>query len=200
MLLALAVACESNPASSDATGFAVRFPVSNRLVAPVTISVDGVPSVVLQGGGSGNLTVSSTAQWLTWVSAKAVDSRGQLIPDDIGEVRISVSGINRLLEISNVINDQPYITATIFNYAKVPVSIGVYDGSSVSCAAALPGASSTSRGITQIGYYKLLLATEVRAYRDPSNCTGPFVAWSSAQIRAFNDKSGLVYLTLDTAP
>ena len=200
VLIALGAACESGRATSGPTEFPVRFLVSNRLIAPVTISVDGIPIVGLQGGGSSGLTVSSTAQWLTWMSAKPMDSHGQPIPDDIVEVQIMVSGINLLLEISNVINDQTYITAGIVNNTNVPVSIGVYNGSSVSCAAELPATSGTVSGFTRIGYYRLLPATEVRAYRDPSRCSGPYVSWSSSQLKGFMDKSGLLNLSLDSAP
>ena len=200
VLIGLGAACESGRATSGPTAFPVEFLVSNRLIAPITISVDGIPIVGLQGGGSTGLTVSSTAQWLTWMSAKPMDSRGQPIPDDIVEVTVMISGINRLLEISNVINDQTYITAGIVNHTNAPVSIGVYDGFSVSCASELPATSGTVGGFTRIGYYKLLPATEVRAYRDPSRCSGPYVSWPSSQLKGFIDKSGLVSLSLDSAP
>jgi len=200
VLTGLGAACESGPATSGPTEFPVRFLVTNRLIAPVTIAVDGIPIVGLQGGGSSDLTVSSTAQWLTWRSAKPLDSRGQPISDDIAEVQVLIPGINRLLEISNVINDQTYITAGILNFTNTPVSIGVYDGFSVACAAELPATSGTVGGFTRIGYYKLRPATEVRAYHDPSRCTGQYVAWPSSQLKGFMDKSGLLSLSLASAP
>ncbi len=199
-LIALGAACESNRAPSEATPFAVRFSVNNHLVSPVTISIDSIPYVILMGGKSTSLTVPSTAKLLTWTSAKTAGSNGVLIPDDISEVKISVSGISTSLEISNVINDQTYITAGIYNLTNASVSVGVYDGTSVTCAAELPAAVGAARGFTQIGYYKLLPATELRAYRAPSGCTGAFVSWPSSQLKAFQDKSGLLALTLDTAP
>jgi hypothetical protein len=199
-LIALCAACESNPAASPAIPFAVRFSVINDLVSPVTISVDSVPYVILPAGQGANLTVPSAALWLTWTSAKPAGSNGVAIPDDLSEVRMSVSGIGTSLDISNVINDQTYITAGIYNLTSASVSIGVYDGTSVECASELPAAVGATIGFTQIGYYKLLLATELRAYRAPSGCTGPFIAWSSSQLKAFKDKSGLLTLTLDSLP
>lgn len=199
-MTAPATACESDRATSAPAEFPVRLIVSNHLIAPVAISVDGIPILGLQGGASAGFTVSSTAQWLTWRSAKPTDSRGQQIPDDIAEVRILVGGINRLLEITNVIADQPYITAAIFNFTNTPVSIGVHDGSSVSCAAELPATSGVATGFVRIGYYALLPATEVRAYRDPSRCIGPYVSWSWPLLKGFTEKSGLLTLALDTAP
>ena len=174
--------------------------VANRLVAPVTVSVDGVPVVGLTGGRSSSITVSSSAQWLTWTSAKPMDAAGQPIPDDIGEVRLSVGGINRALEIVNVIEDQTYITAQVYNTTNAPVSIGVFDGSSVSCASALPARAGSVAGYTQIGYYRLLAATEIRAYRDPTLCTGPYLSWPTVQLKTFNKQSGLLMLTLEAAP
>lgn len=199
-LVSLGTACASESATSGSPDFPLRFVVSNQLAAPVTIAVDGTPIAGLQGGGSTGLTVSSAAQWLTWTSAKPMDSRGQPIPDDITEVRISVAGINQAVQISNVIDDQTYITASILNFTSAPVSIGVYRGSSVSCAAELPAASATALGFTRIGYYVLLPLTEVRAYRAPSGCTGPYVSWPWSELKAFQDKSGLVTLALDTMP
>ena len=199
-LAVLGAACASDRTAAPAE-FPVRLLVSNNLIAPVTISIDGVPFLGLKSGGSSEITVSSTAQWLTWSSAKPLDSHGQLIPDDIAEVRLAVLGINRVLEINNVIGDQTYITASVFNYTKAPVSVGVYDGSSVSCASELPGApDAVTTGFTQIGYYRLLSATEVRAYRDPSHCTGPYVAWPTSELKGFTAKSGLLFLSLRTAP
>lgn len=182
---------------ADPGEFPVRFIVSNKLIAPVSISVDGVPVVGLKGGGSSGVTVSSAAQLLTWTSAKPIDTEGRLIPDDIGEVKIALAGINTVLEISNVIENQTYITARVLNYTGVPVAIGVYDGVSVSCAVPLPGGVG---GYTQTGYYKLLPATEIRAYRDPKLCTGPYLPWPASELRVFSGTSGLLVLSLNSAP
>lgn len=198
--VALLAACTAPRDVAGPAQYPLRFIVSNDLVAPVTVSVDGVPQLGLQAGKSSGLTVQSTAQFLTWTSAKTMDANGRVIPDDIGEVRIAVASVNHEVEINNVIGRQPYITAGIFNHTASPVSIGVYDGISVSCAAALPAASSTRTGFTQIGYYRLLPSTEVRAYRDPTNCTGPFLAWPPAMLRGYMEKSGLLALSLDSAP
>jgi len=198
--IALAAACEGNRAPSETTPFALRFSVTNYLVSPVTISVDSVPYVILMGGKSTSITVPAAARMLTWISAKAAGSNGLAIPDDLSEVKMSVAGIGSALEISNVVNDQTYITASIYNSTTAGVSIGVYDGTSVTCAAELPAATSTSKGFTQTGYYKLLAATELRAYRTPSGCTGAFAAWPSSQLRGFATKSGLLTLTLDSPP
>jgi hypothetical protein len=197
--MALGAACQSDGATAPSE-FPVRFVVHNNLLAPVTISVDGTPHAGLTGGASTGLTVSSTAQWLSWISAKPMDANGQPIPDDIREVKIPVGGLNLVMEITNVIGDQAYITARVFNFTKARVSIGVYDGSSMSCASELPAGSDDAVGFTQIGYYKLLIATEIRAYRDPSNCSGPYVSWPSKQLKGFAPKSGLLSLALETAP
>jgi len=200
LVLFLAAACGSTRDTSDPGQYQVRMIVSNSLIAPVSVSVDGVPQLGLQGGKSSGLAVPASAQWLTWTSAKPMDSQGQPILDDIGEVRVAVAAINGDLEISNVIDNQPYITAGIFNHTRTAVSIGIYNGVTVTCASALPAATDDRRGFTQIGYYKLLPATAVRAYRDPLTCSGPYVTWPSAQLRAFSEKSGVIVLSLDSAP
>ncbi len=199
-LVTLGVACDSNRDPSGPADFPVQFQISNNLIAPVTVAIDGAPYVVLRPGASIPLTVSSAAQWLSWESANPMDAAGQQIFDDIGEVRIALGGINRTVDINNVIADQPYVTARIFNLTPAAVSIGVFDGLSVSCAAALPASSSTVTAFTQIGYYKLLATTELRAYRDAIGCTGAYSVWPSTQIRAFAAKSGLLLLTLDSPP
>lgn len=188
----------------DATGpgdFPIRFQVTNDLVAPVTVKIDGTPVAILSSGKGTGLTVSSSAQWLTWTSAKPAGADGVPIPDNIGEVKIPVSGISGALEIRNVIADQTYVTARIFNATKSQVSIGVFDGSEVACAGVLPAATSDgATGFVQIGYYRLLPATELRAFRDGSRCSGPYVVWPGSTLKGYAANSGLVLLTLDTAP
>ena len=194
----LVVACSDGvtPAQGD---FPVRFLVSNALISPVTVSIDGTPYAILTSGKSTQLTVSSQAQWLTWTSAKPAGSDGQPFLDDIGEVKVPISGINGALEISNVIGDQTYITARLLNLTTTQVSIGVYDGHTLTCAGVLPAATASASGFVQIGYYRLLSATEVRAYRD-GGCTGPHVPWPSSQLAGFTAKSGLLTLSLTSAP
>jgi hypothetical protein len=196
----LAVAACDDAATSVPADFRVRFLVSNALLSPVTVAVDGTAYFGLTSGKSSGLTASSTAEWLTWTSAKPTDSNGVPIPDDIGEVRIPMSGIGSVLNITNVIGDHTYVTASIFNRTRARVSVGVYDGSSVSCASVLPAASDSLAGFTQIGYYRLLPATEVRAYSDGSRCTGRYVAWPQSQLVGFAPNSGLLVLILDSAP
>jgi hypothetical protein len=195
----LVVAC-SDGATSAQGDFMVRFLVSNALIAPVTVSIDGTAYAILTTGKSTQLTVSSRAQWLTWTSAKPAGSDGLPFLDDIGEVRIPISGINGALEISNVVGDQTFITARVLNSTATQVSIGVYDGNLVSCAGVLPAATPSANGFVQIGYYRLSTATEVRAYRDGSRCTGPYTSWPSTQLAGFAPKSGLLTLSLSSAP
>lgn len=196
--LACALACAGADDPSAPDEFPVSFVVTNKLVAPVTIAIDGMPYLGLKAGSSSSLTVPSTAQWLTWNSAKPMDGASQPIPDDIGDVTVAIGGINRALEISNVIADQTYITVEFFNTTGASVSIGVYDGISVSCAGRLPAASNVS-GYTRIGYYRLKPETEIRAYRD-GGCGGAYVAWTPEQLQRYTSKSGLLALTLETPP
>ena len=197
-VLTFGAAC-ANPSVTDATESPIRFSVSNELLAPVTLAVDGTPHVALLGGGSANVAVPSTAKWLTWTSAKPAGSDRIPIPDDIGEVRVSVASLGTALEISNMIDGQSYFTASVYNSTDTPVTIAVFDGKAVFCASDLPAAVETRAGFTQIGYYKQLPPTEVRAYRGGSDCTGPYVSWPSSQLKA-KDKSGWVALTLQAAP
>ncbi len=198
----LTAACAGDAGSSPAQpgDYVVRFIVTNDLAAPITIAVDGTVSAILSSGSSTGLTVSPTAQWLTWTSAKPTDSAGTPIPDDIGQVQVRVSGISTALQITNLINDTTYVTAQIFNETSARVSIGVYDGSRLSCASVLRAMSGTVSGFTKLGYYRLLPATEIRAYRDPDNCTGPYVTWRAPALAAFSPGSGLVNLVLSAPP
>lgn len=198
--LALLVACGGDPMATSPDTFPVRFQVANNLVAPVAIAVDGRPLVGLKAGVQSSLTVPSNAQWLTWTSAKPMDARANPIQDDIGEIRIALSGINGMLDITNVIGDDRFITARIFNETRSAVSIGVYDGARVACAAELPAATDARSGYTQIGYYRLKPTTELRAYRAPSGCAGDYTAWPAAELRVATDKSGQLTLVLGVAP
>lgn len=199
LLVALLAGCDGSYVTAARDGN-VQLSVVNNLVAPVSIAIDGVPHVGLFGGTSMGITVSTTAQWLTWTSAKPTDESGVPIPDGIDSVRIAISGINQTLEINNIIHDQAYFTARIFNSTTARVSIGLFDGATVSCVSTLPAAPPGGHVYTQTGYYALLSATELRAYRDPASCTGPFVAWPTSVLRTFEPKSGALILFLDEAP
>jgi hypothetical protein len=196
---ALIIAC-GGPAPTEPEEFQVQFEVLNYLIAPVHISVDGSPYMSMFGGTATTVIVSSRAQWLGWISAKPMNENREPIPDDIAEQVISVAGINRQLAITNVIGSHTYIAARIFNDTPTAVSIGVFDGTSVICASKLPGSTSSSRKFTQVGYYRLLPETELRAYSDPANCTGSYVAWPKDALRNFEEKSGALVLTLAAAP
>lgn len=202
ILLVSVAGCKADPptASGGTGNFVVRFQVVNALLAPVTIAIDDTAYAILSNGKSIGLAVSPKAQWLTWTSSKPTDSTGVPILDDIGQVRVRVSGIGSVLEITNIINDVTYVTPQFFNLTSARVSLGVYDGSTVSCASVLLAASGTVNGFTKLGYYRLLPSTEIRAYRDGSHCTGPYVSWASSQLAGFSPKSGLVTLTLTAAP
>ncbi|HEX4684817.1 MAG TPA: hypothetical protein VH277_19015 [Gemmatimonadaceae bacterium] len=202
LLLAGALGCGGDgPGVTGSTGTAVvRFIVTNDLSAPVTVAIDDTVALILSTGGSSGLAVPPTAQWLNWTSAKPTDSVGTPIPDDIGRVAVRISGISRVAEITNVINDTTYFTAEISNPTSTRVSIGVYDGTSVSCVSVLRAASAGVAGFTKTGYYRLLARTELRAYRDPSFCTGPYVSWSASQLASLDPRSGLVRVNLTAAP
>lgn len=191
----LLAGCDGSYQTAPRDGL-VQLSVVNNLVAPVSIVVDGVPHFGLFGGESMGLTVSSNAQWLTWISAKPTDENGIAIPDEVDSVRIAISGINATLEINNVIHDQTYFTARIFNSATASVSIGLFDGATVTCVSRM----RAGQVYTQTGYYRLLAATELRAYRDPDHCTGPYVTWSNAVLKTLEPKSGALLLYLDSAP
>jgi hypothetical protein len=203
-ILAGLLGCGSDGGTASAPestgGALVRFIVRNDLSAPITVAVDDNVSLILTSGASSGLAVSPSAQWLSWTSAKPTDTTGTPIPDDIGRVLIRITGIAGVAEITNVINDTTYVTAELTNLTPARVTIGVYDGTAVSCASVLRAASAGVAGFTKIGYYRLLSRTEIRAYRDGSNCTGPYVSWTAPQLAQFEPKSGIVRLTLDAAP
>jgi len=117
ILFVLAAGCKADPATTSGPPgeFVVRFQVLNALLAPVTIAIDDTVTAILSNGKSSGLAVSPLAQWLSWTSAKPTDSTGVPIPDDIGEVKVRVSGIGSVLEITNIINDVTYVTPQFFN-------------------------------------------------------------------------------------
>jgi len=178
----------------------LRFQVANALLAPVKVSVDGTPVVILKTGAKSDVGVAPGAQRLTWTTAKPTDAAGVQIPDDIRDVPLPFPSVGAVIEFSNVIDGQPHFTASIVNHTNAAVSIGVFDGAAVACAGALSVLTDLGGGFVQTGYFRLGPATELRAYRDPTHCTGPFVAWPRSQLLSFTPKTGAVRLSLDTVP
>jgi len=197
--LALVVACDGSKVTGDPE-FQVQFEVLNYLIAPVHIAVDGAPYMSMFGGTMSTVIVSSRAERVSWISAKPTDENNVPIPDDIVEQVVSVAGINKKLEITNVIGTHTYFSARIYNETPSAVSIGVYDGTKVVCASKLPGSTASTRKFTQVGYYRLLPETELRAYSDPSNCTGSYVVWPNTSLRNFQERTGALVLSLATTP
>lgn len=193
-------ACGGESTSVTGSDGVVRFLATNELLAPVTISIDDNAAAILSSGRSREIA-AGPSQWVTWESAKPADRYGVLIPDDFVPVKLRVSGISASLEITNVVNDTAYITASIFNETTSEASIGIFDGHAVICASWLPAKSGAVHGFTQTGYYRYRPAvTEFRAYRDPTQCAGPYSAWPLSAVAAFAPRSGLVVLTLTTPP
>lgn len=195
-LLALLDGCGSDSAMLGVPTGKVTFLAVNNLIAPVTISVDGSPYVILSNGRTTQITLPASTQ-LTWTSAKPADAEGQMIPDEIGVEHVDVGSISGTFEITNVIGNQTYFTARIFNFTNLRVSIAVWDGTKVWCAAVLPAATQTAPGFTLIGYYRLLSTTDLRAYATTTNCTGSFVSWPSSQLTGLEPKSGMLTLSLE---
>ena len=200
LAVALLAGCGSDGTPTSSGAIPIRFIATNALAAPVTIAVDGVPLATLTSGRSTGMTVTTRQKLLTWTSAKPTDAQGVPIPDDIGEIAIPIGSLGSMLEIANVVGDDTYVTAEIFNLTTSRVSIGVWDGASVACAAILPGKSGNVNGYIRTGYYRLRAGTELRAYSDPTNCTGSYVAWPHAQLTAYEQKSGLIDLVLESPP
>lgn len=196
LLIVVAAACGGDvgmPAPNDSP---VTFVAANALVAPVTITVNGEQYAILNPGRSTQMTLPANAH-VTWTSAKPADAQGREIADQIGVISVDVPAINSTLEFTNIIENQTYFTARIFNLTASQVSIGVFDGSKVWCAANMPPATTSGPGFIIIGYYKLLPATEVRAYTTASDCTGAYVLWPQTQLTDFQAKSGLLTLSLE---
>ena len=196
MTFALLAACSGDNVMLPTQTGPVTFRAANDLIAPVTIKVDGQPYLILSSGRSTQVTLPANTR-LTWTSAKPADAHGQMIPDEIGEQTVDVSSITGALEITNVIGNQTYFTARIFNFTNGAVSIGVFEGSTLWCAALLPGATVGGPGFTLIGYYRLIAATELRAYTTSADCTGSYVTWPSSQLSDIEAKSGLLTLSLE---
>jgi len=138
VLLTIAVlgACGGESGISGPNDGSVTFNVANDLVAPVTITVNGSAYAIISSGGSMQLTLPASTR-LVWTSAKPADALGNKIDDQVGEITVAVAAINGTLELTNVIENQTYFTARLFNFTNTRVSIGVFDGSKVWCAAVL---------------------------------------------------------------
>jgi hypothetical protein len=194
-------ACAGESASLTGSRGVVRFLATNELLAPVTISIDDTADAILWNGQTLEITVRPSAQYVIWESAKPADRNGVRVSDDIAPVKIRAGSIGESLVITNIVKDIPYITASILNETTSEASIGIFNGTGVTCASWLPAKAGTVHGFTQTGYYRYLAGiTEFRAYRDPTQCAGPYSAWPLSAIAAYAPRSGLVVLTLTTPP
>jgi hypothetical protein len=200
LTLLLIVGCSDDVRLNTEPAQLYQFVITNQLLAPITVAIDDNVTAIITSRKSTGVTAASGAQWLTWTSAKPTDVHGAEIPDDIRKQRIGVPAIRLALEITNVINDTTYITSSIFNETTSDASIGIFDGTSVTCVSWLPAKSGAVYGFTQTGYYRLSAAMEIRAYRFGSDCTGTFIAWPRTLLASFEPKSGLVTLVLNAAP
>jgi hypothetical protein len=192
-LLALAAGCGGDPTAPEEP---VRLTLWNSLNNTVTVSIDGTP----QGGLNPTFLVPQDI----WAPAGARSlqvtpvprnfSDGTRVPDDYPTRAFAIEKGSMSVDVSNVVNGQPYFTPTITNTLAVPVAIGLVENGQVRCLCWVGEATAFSSSRVVLGYFRLSPSTEMRMYPGRTDCSGQFLVWSNGQLAAFAPSSGIVSL------
>jgi hypothetical protein len=199
LVLGAAIAAANCKGDSTAPETVVTANVLNRLDVSTTLTAGGTNYGSLSPGSSIVLTLSPGTTVLTWTPVKRQYSNGSPIPDDLGGGSLSIGQNLGILDITNIVNGDAYITpVTSFSFAMFQ------SGDTVSYQVVQPGATrcigwQTQLAVARWGYYRIDAGTTFRIYRGPS-CTGTFAAWTYGQLSTFDVGSGVVRLSITQSP
>lgn len=151
-----------------------------------TVPTAGTTPAILPGGTTSVQVVAGNRTY----------SDGSEEIDDLGGQSILVAA-GATVEITNTFNGITFISPSIDNTTASSATIGVFDGVSVRCIGTM-----AANAIAKWGYYRVTSATQLRAYRAGSSCTGPYRFWDAASLTGavFLAKTGVALLELDIAP
>lgn len=179
---------------------AVTIVVTNQLLNPVNIEVNGVVQGSVPGGETRQTTVAYVSPLqVSWTLIRSTTTQGTPVGDDIGGEFSTLSNPPGQLDytIDAIVGNSYIFRPLIVNQSAVPLLMGVNEGlqSQNRCNCVVPAFSSG----TQIGYYLLYSNSNVRAYRSGNGYTGGYIYWQDFA-NGVNPSSGAVTLTATQAP
>lgn len=197
--------------SSSATGggsATVTVSVSNRLVYPILVRVNGnvIGQVQGQGSASESVTVSGGLT-LDYELVRPTTDTGVAVGDTISGLFETVSNPSGTISytVDNVVGSDFYFSPRVSNQTSTRLLMGANMGlqSENRCNCVVPGNAQN----VGLGYYRMFSNSNVRGYREGSGYTGPYIYWgvdSSGTTTPIPDiaqaESGLVLLNATSSP
>jgi subtilase family serine protease len=187
---------------------AVTLQVTNYLIYPVNISVNGSLVGSIKASGTDSLTILAPPTLQVSFELARPSPFGLPLGDPMVGYYNTISNPagTYAFKINNQIGNQFYFAPFVTNTTSARVLMDVNAGLSAEnkCFCVAPAGSSN----VTFGYYRLYTNSNVRVYRDGSNYTGPFEFWGNDPSVAPNGNfdpsvatdTGILRLTLNTAP
>jgi hypothetical protein len=167
----------------------MAFDVGNELLASVTVTPEGYPSVTLASGRT--TVIQSTSATVSWARAPFALPDGSLISDDMmaGTATSSSGGTGGIAFITHTVNGVIYFTPHVTNVPQQTVALSIVNGGTERCLGAVLPSQSTAF----LGYWRLVATTEARIYAS-TQCSGPFRSYASANLDPGANATGYVAL------
>jgi len=191
-------ACGGDSPSGPSAG-ATTLKVTNDLLIPIQINVNGTPAGRVEASSVGefNLGAIDTLK-MDWDMVCSTMPDGEPIGYEGGGVfsTIRTTGGVKSVTIDNEIGSSVYFTPAITNKSSDGLQAVVNEGlaSEIQCPLVVaPGAQSVA-----LGYYRLYSTTSVRGYKAGSNYAGTSVTWMYGDdftTSSLEDGSGRLPLT-----
>ncbi len=181
---------------------------TNYLVYPVNITVNGTVVDSIKASGTDSLTIPAPPTLLVSFELVRPTLLGLALGDPMLGVYNTVTNPagTYAFKINNQIGSQFYFAPFVTNNASAGVIMDVNAGLTAEdkCHCDVPAGASN----VAFGYYRLFSNSNVRAYLDTSNYSGPYESWGYDPTVAPNGNldsfvasdTGILRLTLNTAP
>ncbi len=178
----------------------VTIVVTNQLLNPINVEVNGIVRGSVDGGDTRQTTVPySTSLAVSWTLIRSTTSQGTPVGDDIGgDFSVVTNPGSRLsYTVDAVIGDTHIFRPQIVNQTAVALLMGVNEGLQAQnrCNCVVSAFSSG----TEIGYYLLYSNSNVRAYRQSNGYAGGYLYWDDFA-NSVNSVTGSIRLTATQAP
>ena len=170
--------------------------VYNFLQVPIQVSANGTAFGTIAANEFTAITVAASTETITVSPGSDLYGDGSVVPDDLATFAAPITADGEV-DVSNIVNGQTYFAPRIWNGSNADVMIGLVEGPTVRCLGTL---APTFLIVSRWGYYRLTSSTTLRVYRAASNCSGPSLQWSNAQLSAFEVKTGVVILNVLASP
>lgn len=185
--------------ASTGGGVQASLDVRNRLLYPVAITVNGAAAGVVAADTTARINYSGgSSVALDWAMIRPTLGGvplGDAMSGSFNPVSVSQGQIVNFTIDAEIANQRyffPLINNSTGARLLMGANVGVASQNLCNCVA-LPFSQ------TNFGYYRLFSNSNVRAYRDGSGYTGPFVFWDGFSALV-NPDSGFIQLNANSAP